>query len=96
MTLVLNCPCVNGQNVSYWTEVDPQELRLIPPYSQSATVWCGIYAFGIIGPYFFDDDSSVVIVISDRYVNIRNEFRFPQLGFCGIDSNKSLIPSKAV
>jgi hypothetical protein len=41
--------CVNEQNRS---GANLSELHVKPLHSQRATVWSGILAFGIIGPYF--------------------------------------------
>lgn len=32
-------------------------------------VWCGVPAFGIIGPYFFENNNQTVTVNSDGYAN---------------------------
>jgi hypothetical protein len=46
-------------------------------HSQRVTAWSGISAFGINGPCFSEDEtSSAVIVTSDRYMHMANEFLF--------------------
>jgi hypothetical protein len=55
-------------------------------------VWAGILAFGIIGPYFFEDETgNSVTVTSDRYVQMVNEFLLPELR--RRDMNLALPPS---
>jgi len=47
--------------------------------SQRVTVWSGISAFRINGPYFFEDETgSAVTVTSNRCMHMVNEFLFPQ------------------
>ena len=66
--------CVNKQNRS---GANPNELHVKPLHSQTGTVWSGILAFGVIGLYFFDDETgNAVTVTSDRYVHMVNESCF--------------------
>lgn len=47
-------------------------------YPQKVTVWCGFWAGGIIGPYFFDHDDSIVIPINgERYRSMITNFCGP-------------------
>jgi hypothetical protein len=69
--------CVNKQNRS---GANPNELHVKPLRSQRGTVRSGILAFGIIGPYVFEDEpDNAVTVTSDRYVHMVNEFLLPEL-----------------
>ena len=69
--------CVNKQNRS---GANPNELHVKPLHSQRGTVWSGILAFGVNGPYFFEDETgNAVTVTSDRYVYMVNEFLLPEL-----------------
>jgi hypothetical protein len=71
--------CVNKQNVRNWSEANPNGLHMKQIHSQRVRVWSGISAFGIIGPYFFEDETgSAVPVTSDRYLHMVNEFLFPE------------------
>jgi len=47
---------VNKQNYRYWAPENPQELHQRPLHNKRLTVWCGIASFGILGPYFFEDN----------------------------------------
>ena len=47
---------VNKQNCRNWAEDQPQEVQELPLYPEKPTVWCGLWAGGIIGPYFFNND----------------------------------------
>jgi hypothetical protein len=61
-------------------EIIKKELHVKPLHSQRGTVWSGILAFGIIGPYFFvDETGNAVTVTTDRYVHMVKEFLLPEL-----------------
>jgi len=50
------------------------------------TVWYGIASFGVLGPYFFEDnEGAVVTVTSERYVAMHRNFCEPELRRHGID-----------
>ena len=43
-------------------------------------MWCAIGIFGIIGPYFFEDENSAnVTVNAARYIHMLNTFLHPQM-----------------
>jgi hypothetical protein len=74
---------VNKQNRS---GANPNELHVKPLHSQRGTVWSGILAFYIIGPFCFEDETGdAVTVASDRYVHMVNEFLLPELRRRDID-----------
>ncbi|GFX17422.1 uncharacterized protein TNCV_1494361 [Trichonephila clavipes] len=47
---------VNKQNCRIWSEADPQVYVETPLHPEKLTVWCALWAGGIIGPYFFKND----------------------------------------
>jgi len=59
---------VNKQNFRYWAANNPQQLHERPLHSPKVTVWCGVSQFGVIGPYFFEDENRTVTVTFTRYV----------------------------
>jgi hypothetical protein len=62
---------VNKQNFRYWSSTNPIELHERPLHSSKVTVWCAISSFGIIGPYFFEDERErAVSVTGPRYVHM--------------------------
>jgi len=76
---------VNKQNFRYWSEENPRQLYQRPLHSDKVTVWCAISHYGIIGPYFHEDENGrATTVNSNRYVNMINNFlageltKFPQ------------------
>ncbi|GFT12454.1 transposable element Tc3 transposase [Trichonephila clavipes] len=49
---------VNKQNCRIWSEANPQVYVKTPLHAEKLTVWCALWAGGIIGPYFFKIDES--------------------------------------
>ncbi|GFX92487.1 transposable element Tc3 transposase [Trichonephila clavipes] len=47
---------VNKQNCRIWSEDNPQVYVETPLHREKLTVWCALWAGGIIGPYFFKND----------------------------------------
>ena len=75
---------VNKQNYRYWALENPQDHR--PLHSERLTVWCGIASFGVLGPYFFEDnEGAAVTVASEHYVAMLRNFCEPELRRRGID-----------
>ncbi|GFW90911.1 DUF4817 domain-containing protein [Trichonephila clavipes] len=59
---------INKQNCRIWSEANPQVYVETPLHPEKLTVWCALWAGGIIGPYFFkNDESHNVTVNGDRY-----------------------------
>ncbi|GFU08131.1 uncharacterized protein TNCV_1277921 [Trichonephila clavipes] len=42
----------NKQNCRIWSEANPQVYVETPLHPEKLTVWCALWAGGIIGPYF--------------------------------------------
>jgi len=77
---------VNKQNYHYWAPENPQQLHQPPLHSERLTVWCGIASFGVLGPYFFEDnEGAAVTVTSERYVAMLRNFCEPELRHRGIN-----------
>jgi len=51
---------VNKQNLRYWASENPLNIHKEPLHSERVTVWCAIGIFGIIGPYFFEDENGAI------------------------------------
>ncbi|GFV61531.1 hypothetical protein TNCV_92351 [Trichonephila clavipes] len=59
---------VNKQNCRISSEANPQVYVETPLHPEKLTVWCALWAGGIIGPYFFkNDEGHNVTVNGDRY-----------------------------
>ncbi|GFW49946.1 putative DD41D transposase [Trichonephila clavipes] len=71
---------IHKQNCRIWSEANPQVYVETPLHPEKLTVWCALWADGIIGPYFFkNDEDHNVTVNGDRYrAMITNSF-IPEL-----------------
>ena len=60
----------------YCSQAHPHEHTHQPLSQEKVTVWCAIGRNGIVGPYFFEDESgNRVTVDTDRYIALmRNKF----------------------
>ncbi|GFV16559.1 putative DD41D transposase [Trichonephila clavipes] len=68
---------VNKQNCRIWSESNPQVYVETPLHPEKLTVWCSLWAGGIIGPYFFkNDEGHNVTVNGDRYRAMITNFSF--------------------
>ncbi|GFY08425.1 transposable element Tc3 transposase [Trichonephila clavipes] len=71
---------VNKQNSRIWSEANPQVYVETPLHPEKLTVWCALWAGGIIGPYFFKkDEGHNVTVNGDRYRAMITNFFIPEL-----------------
>ncbi|GFX19029.1 uncharacterized protein TNCV_323341 [Trichonephila clavipes] len=71
---------VNKQNCRIWSEANPQVYVEAPLHPEKLTVWCALWAGGIIGPYFFkNDEGHNVTVNGDRYRAMITNFFIPEL-----------------
>ncbi|GFU95857.1 uncharacterized protein TNCV_4857811 [Trichonephila clavipes] len=71
---------VNKQNSRIWSEANPQVYVETPLHPEKLTVWCALWAGGIIGPYFFkNDEGHIVTVNDDRYRAMITNFFIPEL-----------------
>ncbi|GFW27380.1 retrovirus-related Pol polyprotein from transposon TNT 1-94 [Trichonephila clavipes] len=71
---------VNKQNCRIWSEANPQVYVETPLHPEKLTVWCALWAGGIIGPYFFkNDEGHNVTVNGDRYRAMVTNFFLPEL-----------------
>ncbi|GFY07329.1 uncharacterized protein TNCV_5085161 [Trichonephila clavipes] len=71
---------VNKQNCRIWSEANPQVYVERPLHPEKLTVWCSLWAGGIIGPYFFKNDEGHNITVNgDRYRAMITNFFIPEL-----------------
>jgi hypothetical protein len=76
---------VNRHNCRYWAAENPRQLHENPLHSPKVTVWCAVAKFGVIGPYFFEENRVTVTVTSERYIQMVNNLFIPELQRRGID-----------
>ncbi|GFW79359.1 uncharacterized protein TNCV_2477661 [Trichonephila clavipes] len=71
---------VNKQNSRIWSEANPQVYVETPLHPEKPTVWCALWAGGIIGPYFFENDEGHNVTVNgDLYRAIITNFFIPEL-----------------
>ncbi|GFY05430.1 transposable element Tc3 transposase [Trichonephila clavipes] len=71
---------VNKQNCRIWSEANPQVYVETPLHPEKLTIWCALWAGGIIGPYFLkNDEGHNVTVNGDRYRAMITNFFIPEL-----------------
>ncbi|GFS76579.1 putative transposable element [Trichonephila clavipes] len=75
---------VNKQNCRIWSEANPQVYVETPLHPEKLTVWCALWAGGIIGPYFKNDEGHNVAVNGDRYRAMNTNFFIPELNNHGV------------
>ena len=64
---------VNKQNCQFWSADQPEEL-------QKLLVWCGLWAGGIIGAYFFKDAANRNVTVNGkRYREMIFNFFLPNI-----------------
>ncbi|GFT45004.1 uncharacterized protein TNCV_1575621 [Trichonephila clavipes] len=64
----------------FQSEANPQVYVETPSHPEKLTVWCALWAGGIIGPYFFkNDEGHNVTVNGDRYRAMITNFFIPEL-----------------
>ena len=63
---------VNKQTCRYWSSERPVPVIQKPLHSRKVTVWCGVSANRIYGPYFFEDANSgnARTVTSEAYIEM--------------------------
>ncbi|GFU80119.1 putative transposable element [Trichonephila clavipes] len=55
---------VNKQNCRIWSEANPQVYVETPLHPEKLTVWCALWAGGIIGPYFYKNDEGHNVTVN--------------------------------
>jgi hypothetical protein len=76
---------INKQNSRFWGTENPRLVLQKSLHPKRVTVWCAIWAGGIIGPYFFEDARGNAITINgDRYRKMLRVFLGPQLEALGL------------
>ncbi|GFX04332.1 uncharacterized protein TNCV_3974801 [Trichonephila clavipes] len=63
-----------------WSEANPQVYVETPLHPEKLTVWCALWAGGIIGPYFFKNDEGHNFAVNgDRQRAMITNFFIPEL-----------------
>ena len=68
---------INKQNCRICGTQNPQAYIEKPTHPKRATVWCGFWSQGIIGPFFLGNEQGEAFAVNgDRYRAMLNEFLF--------------------
>ena len=71
---------VNKQNMLYWSDSNPHVLHESSLHPDKITVWCSLWAGGVIAPYFFRDDQNRYVTMNgNSYRSMITEYFWPQL-----------------
>ena len=66
---------VNKLNCRIWGTENPHAYIEKPTRPKRATVWCGFWSRGIIGPFFFENEQGKAVTINgDYYRAMLNDF----------------------
>jgi Helix-turn-helix domain (DUF4817) len=77
---------VNKQNCRIWGNENPRVSAEHQMHPLRTTVWCGFWAGGVIGPFFFEDDEEAAVTVNgDRYRNMLSDWFYPALD--GMENN---------
>ncbi|KAK3892905.1 hypothetical protein Pcinc_003271 [Petrolisthes cinctipes] len=69
---------INKQNCHFWGFENPRSVHQRELHHVKCTVWCGLTADEIIGPYIFEDDhGNAVTVNGERYRTMIENFLRP-------------------
>ncbi|XP_055308848.1 uncharacterized protein LOC129572772 [Sitodiplosis mosellana] len=71
---------VNKHNCRIWGEEQPEQVQELPLHPLRTTVWCGLWAGGIIGPYFFRNEAGRNVTVNgDRYREMITDWLVPEI-----------------
>ena len=77
---------VNEQNQRMWAERNPREVVQCGMKPEKCTAWCALWAGGVLGPYFFEDEQgNSVTVNGSRYRDMLSNFLFPAVEDLGVE-----------
>jgi hypothetical protein len=78
---------VNSQNCHYWTTENPCDINQKLLHSEKIIVWCGVASFGMIGPYFFEDEAGRAVTVNSACcTEMLRTFLEPELQRLGVET----------
>lgn len=77
---------VNKQNCRIWGTENPRALQELPMHPQRCTVWCGFWAGGVIGPFFFENAAGTAVTVNGaRYRDMLTNSFWPEIADMDLD-----------
>lgn len=71
---------VNKQNCRIWGAENPRLIQEQPLHPARVTVWCALWAGGVVGPFFFENEAGEAVTVSGvRYREMLTNFFFEQI-----------------
>jgi hypothetical protein len=58
---------VNKHIIQHWSDEQAGQVFEKPLHSSEVTIWRGVSAFGIIGPYFSEEEHCTVTINTGQY-----------------------------
>ena len=78
----------NKQIWQKWAENQPEEVQELSLHPEKTTVWCGLWAGGIIGLYFFKNEAGRnVSVNGPQYRTMMTNYFLPEIEAHDLDDN---------
>ncbi|GFW74902.1 uncharacterized protein TNCV_2677701 [Trichonephila clavipes] len=81
--LISSKPVIPDFSCRIWDTENPRTFQEIPLHSPKVTVWCGLTATFILGPFFFEETTRngpvTCTVTARRYKNMLENFVAPQM-----------------
>ncbi len=69
------CGYVNSRNAVYWGSHPPPYCLQRPLHPEKVTVWVALSPYGLIGPFFFEDEEGKTETVNtDRYIGVLKKF----------------------
>jgi len=77
---------VNKQNCRIRDDTNPHEIHQHQMHPKKATVLCGFWSDGIIGPYFFQNNTGIAITVNGEcYRSMISNLLWPKLDDMDVD-----------
>ena len=70
---------VNSQNARHWGSTRPDVVVQRQAHPPKLTIWVAISSYGIIGPFFFEENGATVTVNGQRYLDVLQNSFIPAL-----------------
>ncbi|XP_072383871.1 uncharacterized protein [Diabrotica undecimpunctata] len=67
-------------NIDDWGDGQPKKVQELPLHPEKTTVWCGLWAGGIVSPYFFKTEAGQNVTVNgNRYRAMITDYLVPEI-----------------